>query len=229
MCGRFVQALELDDYVNFFGASLIKTQAMKPSYNVAPTDQVYGVVEHETQRMIGAFKWGLVPHYSKDRRTIHINARLESIDSRPAFRDSFLRRRCLIPADGFYEWQRRENDTKQPYFISQATGPMAFAGLWTRWRDPESDERLVTCTIITKPADQSIETIHDRMPLALNKELWDDWLDENQRDGDTLLQILDAAHQDKIQFRPVPPLVNSVRNNGPELLTLYAPNDTPSV
>jgi len=221
MCGRFIQALELDDYANFFGASIIKTEALKPSYNVAPTDQVYGLVENEGERMIGTFKWGLIPHYSKDRKTIHINARVETIDSKPAFRDSFARRRCLIPADGFYEWERRPDDTKQPYFISLDSGLMAFAGLWTRWRDPDTDERVVTCTVITTKADPSIEAIHDRMPVSLNPKLWEDWLDSDQRDTDTALQILDANESGSIQFRPVPTLVNSVRNNGPELLATY--------
>ncbi|MBK5268178.1 MAG: SOS response-associated peptidase [Acidimicrobiia bacterium] len=221
MCGRFIQALELDDYANFFGAKLIRTEALKPSYNVAPTDQVYGLVENEGERTIGTFKWGLIPHYSKDRKTIHINARVESIDSKPAFRDSFARRRCLIPADGFYEWERRPDDTKHPYFISREAGLMAFAGLWTRWRDPATDERVVTCTVITTKADPSIEAIHDRMPVSLNPDLWDDWLDSNQRETDVALQILDANEPARLQFRPVPTLVNSVRNNGPELLATY--------
>lgn len=213
--------MELDDYIDFFGAAVVRTESLKQSYNVAPTDQVYGLVENDGARTLGAFRWGLIPHYAKDRKTIHINARMETIDSKPAFRDAFSRRRCLIPADGFYEWKRHDDGTKQPYFISLEQGPMAFAGLWTRWRDPESDARIVTCTVITTAADPSIEAIHDRMPISLQKDLWDDWLDVDQRDSDTVLQILDANPVQGIQFRPVPTLVNSVRNNGPELLATY--------
>ncbi len=220
MCGRFVQALDLQDYADFFGATVIKTESLNPSFNVAPTDDVYGVVEHEGERRLGSFRWGLIPHYSKDRKTIHINARSESVDSKPAFRDSFSRRRCLIPADGFYEWQRNEDGTKQPYYISQPTDPMALAGIWTRWKDPTTEERVITCTIITTAADPTIEGIHDRMPIAVNRGLWDDWLDSEQRDTATLRQILDAATPETISLRPVPNLVNSVRNNGPELLAI---------
>ncbi|MDH5422761.1 MAG: SOS response-associated peptidase, partial [Acidimicrobiia bacterium] len=221
MCGRFIQAMELDDYIDFFGAQVVRTESLKQSYNVAPTDLVYGLVDHEDHRTLGAFKWGLIPHYAKNRKTIHINARVESVATKPAFRDSFTRRRCLVPADGFYEWERRPDDTKQPYFISLASGPMAFAGLWTRWRDPDTEERVVTCTVITTKADPAIEGIHDRMPVSLSADLWDDWLDAEQHDVDTLEQILEASQVNGLQFRPVPPLVNSVRNNGPELLAAY--------
>ncbi len=220
MCGRFVQALELQDYADFFDVTVVKTDPHDPSFNVAPTDQVYGVIGHEGERRLGSFRWGLIPHYSKDRKTIHINARSESVGSKPAFRDSFSRRRCLIPADGFYEWQRNEDGTKQPYYISQSTGPMALAGIWTRWKDPATEERVVTCTIITTTADPAIEGIHDRMPIAVNRDLWDDWLDSEQHDSTTLHQILDATTPDAIGFRPVSNLVNSVRNNGPKLLAV---------
>lgn len=213
--------MELDDYVDFFGAAVVRTESLNQSYNVAPTDQVYGLVETDGARTLGSFRWGLIPHYAKDRKTIHINARVETIDTKPAFRDSFTRRRCLIPADGFYEWVRRPDQTKQPYFISVESGLMAFAGLWTRWRDPSTEERVVTCTVITTKADTLIEGIHDRMPVSLGRDLWDDWLDSEQNDADTLRQILDASQVDGLQFRQVPPLVNSVRNNGPELLDSY--------
>lgn len=213
--------MELDDYVDFFGAALVRTESLKQSYNVAPTDQVYGLVQTEGARALGSFRWGLIPHYAKDRKTIHINARAETVDTKPAFRDSFTRRRCLIPADGFYEWVRRPDQTKQPYFITKEAGPMAFAGLWTRWRDPSTEERVVTCTVITTKADPLIEDIHDRMPVSLGSDLWDDWLDTEENDPDTLLQILEASSVDGLQFRQVPPLVNSVRNNGPELLDSY--------
>lgn len=208
----------MDDYAAFFEADVVKTEALDPSYNVAPTDSVYGLVEHEGEKRVGAFRWGLIPHYAKDRKTIHINARSETVDTKPAFRDSFTRRRCLIAADGFYEWQRHEDGTKQPYFITLPDGPMAFAGLWTRWRDPATEERVITATIITTAAHPTIEPIHDRMPVALSRDLWDDWLDAEQHDKDTLMQILDANTVEAVDYRPVSTLVNSVRNNSPELL-----------
>lgn len=216
-----MQRLELDDYLEFFHATVARTESLEPSYNVAPTDQIYAAVEHEDSRIVGSFRWGLIPHYAKDRKTIHINARSESVATKPAFRDSFARRRCLIPADGFYEWQRHEDGTKQPFFITEQTGPMAFAGLWTRWRDPATEERVLTCTIITTAASEAVEPVHGRMPVALQPDLWDDWLDVGERDPETLQHLLNTAAEGTLSLQPVSTLVNSVRNNGPELIDAH--------
>lgn len=223
MCGRFVQKMDPDDYASFFGPDVIIAESLREaplphSYNVAPTDQVYGLVQHEAERRLGSFRWGLIPHYSKDRKTIHINARVETIDTKPAFRDSFTRRRCLIPADGFFEWQRSEDGTKQPFYLTSGTEPMALAGLWSRWRDPITEERVITATIITTDAASNISGIHDRMPVALTPDLWDDWLDPGERDPATTRQILDANDPSSVTFQAVSTRVNSVRNNAPDLI-----------
>lgn len=223
MCGRFVQKMDADDYAAFFGADIIVAESLSEaplphSYNVAPTDQVYGLVQHEADLRLGTFRWGLIPHYAKDRRTIHINARVETIDSKPAFRDSFARRRCLIPADGFFEWQRSDDGSKQPFYLTSGQQPMALAGLWTRWRDAETDERLVTATIITTDATPNISDIHDRMPVAVARDLWTDWLDPHEQDPVTIRQILDANEASPVTFQPVSTRVNSVRNNAPDLI-----------
>lgn len=217
MCGRFVIGQKIEMYSEHFAVDLMKTDQLDLSFNVAPTDPVYSVAEYEGERMLGQMRWGLIPHYSKDRKTIHINARAETVAEKPAFRSSFVKRRCLIPADGFYEWQRNEDGSKQPHFIS-TDSPMAFAGIWTIWSDPETNEKLTTCSIITTTADPRIEDIHERMPVSLQPELWDDWLDKEQEDPATLMGILDANRPGDLHFREVSTMVNSVRNNDPKLL-----------
>jgi len=218
MCGRFVIGQKLELYSEHFAVDLSKTDQLDLSFNVAPTDPVYSVAEYEGERMLGQMRWGLIPHYAKDRRTIHINARQETVAEKPAFRSSFVKRRCLIPADGFYEWQRMEDGSKRPHFISLSDRPMAFAGIWTIWSDKETNEKLTTCSIITTAADPRIEDIHERMPVSLLPDLWDDWLDKEQEDPATLMAILDANRPGDIQIREVSTMVNSVRNNDPHLL-----------
>lgn len=218
MCGRFVISSDLDEWSDFFGVDEIRTEAIAPSWNVAPTDPVYAVAEHDGQRLLGSFKWGLIPHYAKHRRAIHINARVESIADKPPFRSSFAKRRCLIGADGFYEWQRLLDGSKQPYFIERHESKMAFAGIWARWRDPETQERLTTCSILTTAASPEVEDVHDRMPVMLDPLLWDDWLDSGEQDPSVLLSILDANPPSHLHLTPVSTLVNSVRNNGAKLV-----------
>lgn len=218
MCGRFVISSDLDDWSNFFGADEIRTESLAPSWNVAPTDPVYALAGHEDTRLLGSFRWGLIPHYAKHRRTIHINARAESVHEKPAFRSSFIKRRCLIGADGFYEWHRLLDGSKQPFYIQQRDTRTALAGVWTRWTDPETKERLTTCTIITTKASAAVEEVHDRMPVMLSPLLWDDWLDPEQQDPDTLRSILDANPASDLDLTPVSTLVNSVRNNDERLV-----------
>ncbi len=209
------QKLEL--YSEHFAVDTTKTDQLNLSFNVAPTDQVYSVAEFEGERMLGQMRWGLIPHYSKDRRTIHINARAETMAEKPAFRSSFIKRRCLIPADGFYEWQRMEDGSRLPHFIS-TDQPMAFAGIWTIWNDKETNDKLTTCSIITTESDPRIEPIHERMPVSLAPELWGDWLDKEQENPSTLISILDANRPGDLRFREVSTMVNSVRNNDLTLL-----------
>lgn len=224
MCGRFVQAGSIDDYVRHFGVELVQAERLTPSYNVAPTDEVYAVAEHGGVRRLGSFRWGLVPHWAPDTGggARLINARLETVGSKPAFRDSFRRRRCLIPADGFYEWERRPDGSRLPYYFHHPQAPVALAGLWASWRDPAGDRRLRTCAIVTAPADQVVGAVHGRMPVILPPERWERWLDRTNRDVEDLAHLVRIGESGLVA-RPVSTLVNNVRNNLPECIAPLSP------
>ena len=218
MCGRFVQSAPVDDYARYFGADVVKTESLEPNYNVAPTDRVYAIAEHEETRIVGRFGWGLVPHWSKNRQQAarFINARAETLLDKPAFRDSFRTKRCLIPADGFYEWARR-GDRKVPHYIFIGNhAPMALAGLWAAWQDPDSQEWPRTCSIITTRPNEFMKPIHDRMPVLLDPEIWDEWLDRSNDDAESLQAFLRYPTEGLLESYEVSTYVNSVRNNGPE-------------
>lgn len=220
MCGRFVQSASADDYARYFGADLVKTEHLDANYNVAPTDPVYAVAEHGGERILGSFGWGLVPHWSKDRKQAarFINARAETLIDKPAFRESFKGRRCIIPADGFYEWTKR-GDLKIPHFIFvESHAPMALAGLWASWKDPETGEWEHTCSIVTTGPNQFMAPIHDRMPALLAEPAWDAWLDRDNSDVEQLRSFLHPPPETLLEIYEVSREVNSVRNNGPELL-----------
>lgn len=221
MCGRFVQAQPASVYARYFGADDVATEAPAPSYNVAPTDQVFAVAEHDDRRLLGAFRWGLIPWWAKEKKigARNINARSESVASKPSFRDSFQQRRCLIPADGFYEWERKDKG-KLPHYIYASDGhPLALAGLWATWRDPEDENiRLRTCTVITGVPNDRVAGIHDRMPVILPADSWDAWLDRNNTDVDELQSLLGVYPSGALSEHAVSTLVNSVANNVPELI-----------
>jgi putative SOS response-associated peptidase YedK len=228
MCGRFVQAHAPSVYAQYFGVDEVVTESLAPSYNVAPTDHVYAVAEHGGSRRLGTFRWGLLPFWAKDRRMAarNINARSETASSKPAFRESFARRRCIIPADGFYEWQARPKG-KLPHYIHGVGGaPLALAGLWSSWRDPDTGERLRTCTILTGDPNELVDGVHDRMPVVLGPEVWDAWLDPAEHDVDELEQLLAVYPGSRMAMHPVSTLVNKVQNNVPELV---APLETGAV
>lgn len=228
MCGRFVQAEPVDYYADFLGAATVKTESLDKSWNVAPTDSVYAAAEFQGERQLGAFKWGLLPFWAKDRKMAarNINARAETVAEKPAFRDSFARKRCIIPADGFYEWEPKERG-KLPHYIHAADGkPLAFAGLWSSWRDPETSERIKTCTIITGRPNSVVSPIHDRMPVALLPDTWDTWLDPDNHDVEVLVDLLKPIPARLITEYPVSTLVNKVQNNVPECI---APLDSGAV
>ncbi len=220
MCGRFVQSASADDYARYFGADVIKTEHLDPNYNVAPTDRVYAIAEHDDHRILGSFGWGLIPHWSKDRRQAarFINAREETLVEKPAFRDSFRTRRCLIPADGFFEWTRR-GGRKIPHLIFAGThAPMALAGLWASWKDPVGGEWERTCSIVTTRPNDFMRPIHDRMPAVLPEETWDAWLDRDNQDVELLRSFLGPPPDSLLETYEVSTDVNNVRNNGPDLI-----------
>jgi putative SOS response-associated peptidase YedK len=224
MCGRFVSASPPDEIARYFDAVVPDELALPASYNVAPTDDVYAVLETGGVRRLEALHWGLVPRWAKDPKTgaRMINARAENVAEKNAYKPAFRKRRCLIPADGFYEWKKLPGEKrKQPMYLSRPDGkPMAFAGLWEVWRnpnDPDGDE-LHSCTIITTDANETVAAIHDRMPVILGEDGWDTWLAEDNDDLDTLGKLLVPAPAHLLDVHPVGPDVNNVRNNGPDLI-----------
>jgi putative SOS response-associated peptidase YedK len=217
VCGRFVLAAGIDRYAEWFGVDEINTEPLPPSWNVAPTDQVYGVVDVEGKRLLGSFRWGLLPHWVGRADAGHINARAETLLQKPAFRKAALTRRTLIPADGFYEWRRRDGSRTAHHITFHDGAPMAFAGIWSRWRAPDGG-RLVTCAIVTGDPNPVVRPFHDRMPLALDPGVWDEWLDPMQRDPIAILDQLRPLPAENWVTWQVSDRVNSVRNNDPDLV-----------
>jgi putative SOS response-associated peptidase YedK len=221
MCGRFVAATPPDQVAAYFGAAA--EALLEPSWNVAPTNDVYAVLEDGGTRHLDAFRWGLIPSWAKDPKigSRMINARAETLAEKNAYKAAFRKRRCLVPADGFYEWKAVPGQKrKQPYFIHRSDGEsVAFAGLWEVWRGPERDqEPLRTATIITTEANETMAPVHDRMPVILPASAWGTWLDRDNDDLETLGRLLVPAPPTLLTLRPVSTEVNNVRNKGPELI-----------
>ena len=224
MCGRFVSASTPDEIADYFGAEPAPEAALDPSWNVAPTNDIYVVLEDGGVRRVAPHHWGLVPIWAKTPAIGNkmINARAEGIEGKNAYRHAFKKRRCIVPVDGFYEWQKVEGQkVKQPYFIHRPDGePLAFAGLWEGWRGPEKsgEERLRSATIITTTPNDLMATIHDRMPVILPPSAWDEWLDPTNADIETLGKLLVPAPSQLITLTKVSTEVNNVRNKGPQLI-----------
>ncbi len=217
MCGRFSVTGDLDFYAEYFGVNHVVTDPLPKSWNVAPTDRVYVIAEREGKRQLGSMRWGLVPHWASNAGTIHINARAETVATTAAFRDSFARKRCLIPADGFYEWESPE-EGRTPHWVYRADGhPMVFAGIWASRFEVEDDEWHRTCSIITSQAVGVVSQIHDRMPVSLIPEVWDPWLDRGLRDPEAAGSLLRGLDAKTIMEHVVSSKVNSVRNNTADL------------
>jgi putative SOS response-associated peptidase YedK len=209
----------------YFAVEEVRAEPPGPSWNVAPTDPVPSVLVRRERRLLGWLRWGLVPSWAKDARGAarSINARSESLASKPAFRSAFARRRCLLPADGFYEWQRLADGTRQPWLFRRADGaPLAMAGLWEVWRDPSvaehEGELLRTCAVVTTGANTLMAPIHDRMPVLLEARDWAAWLDPATEDLEGLAALLVPADPRVLDCYPVTPRVNSVRENDAGLL-----------
>jgi putative SOS response-associated peptidase YedK len=220
MCGRFVQTQSAETYAEYFSVDVVRSDPLPASWNVAPTDRVYAIAEHHDERLLGTFEWGLVPWWAKDRKIAakHINARVETVADKPAFRDSFREKRCIVPADGFYEWEKKDKG-KLPHYIYRTTGePLALAGLWAAWKDPETEERHRTCTIITGEPDATVAPLHNRMPVILPEAVWGAWLDPTIEDSSTLRTLLGSFESPDLAEHAVSTLVNKVANNLPDLV-----------
>jgi putative SOS response-associated peptidase YedK len=246
MCGRYASIKAPADLAHEFRAVDATDGAAREDYNVAPTKQIVTVVERHprdeegtpdpdrTERTLRMVRWGLVPSWSKEAKSGIVNARSETARSKPAFRRALHARRCLIPAEGWYEWQRRP-EHKQPYFTHYKDGSsLAMAGLWEYWKpkdDPEGKypDGLVTATVLTTEAVGPLAQVHDRMPLVLPPSAWDAWLDPDAgSDSDAVAALLSPPSMELVsalELRPVSPAVNSVRNNGPELLDALPPEE----
>jgi putative SOS response-associated peptidase YedK len=217
MCGRFVVFSSLEQLQDHFPIDKAMAQAT-PNYNVAPTQEILAIIQQEGLNILEKLHWGLVPHWAKDLSTGYkmINARMETVSSKPSFRDAFRKRRCLIVADGFYEW-KGEKGQKQPFFITLPDEkPFAFAGLWENWRDKDKpDETYRSCTIITRDASECLKDIHDRMPAVLIPDTYEVWLYHENHDIKRLQKVLAEKTVTEFKFRPVSKQVNSFKINAP--------------
>jgi putative SOS response-associated peptidase YedK len=223
MCGRFTQEHSNAELADLFEAEPL-TEDPGGRFNIAPTDPASVVVERHERRVLTTYRWGLVPHWAKDPSigTRFINARAETLATSGAFRDPFARHRCLVPADGFYEW-RRDPGRRQPFlFHAPDDEPLAFAGLWSGWHDPETDRVLRTFTIVTSAANDLMAPIHDRMPVVIPREAWAMWLDPTLEDIGELQGLLLPMADYGLEGYPVDTLVNNVRNDGPALIVPLA-------
>jgi putative SOS response-associated peptidase YedK len=216
MCGRFALSLSFNELLKLY--KLKNKVDLRPNYNVTPQSDI-PVVLHSRKtgdNELHLLKWGLIPHWSKDASIGYklINARADTVDSKPSFRESFKKRRCIIPAEGFYEW---EKESKQPYFIKPKKGIFSFAGIWDRWADIEGHP-VVTCAIITTEAPTKLANIHDRVPVVLRDDEIDGWLNPEAKVEELRRQLHATTDQD-IEFWKVDRKVSKPENNYPDLIT----------
>ena len=242
MCGRFVSASNPERISEYFGATF-DAEELGVNHNVAPTQDIYAVVaDPDGTRHVQTFHWGLIPVWAKDRKLGQrmINARAESLGEKAAYKGVFRRHRCLIPMDGFYEWQagspkgpvtKSGKPRKQPMYVQRLDGqPLAVAGLWSSWKDPAGGGGeglwLHSATVVTTDANATMQPIHDRMPVILPESVWDQWLDPSNDDTASLSELLVPAADDLLAVHPVGVDVNSVRSNGPQLIEPDTSTDT---
>nr|WP_309101226.1 SOS response-associated peptidase [Fredinandcohnia onubensis] len=221
MCGRFTLFAEYDEILNRFDIeAAIEQDLYLPSYNIAPSHSVLSVINDGTQNRLGYLRWGFVPSWAKDEKVGYkmINARAETLAEKPSFRNAFKHRRCLIIADSFYEWKKGPNKTKTPIRIKlKSHNLFAMAGIWERWKSLEGNT-LFSCSIITTTPNVLMKDIHDRMPVILNKEDEQAWLDPSINDVSKVSHLLKPLEDDNMEAYEVSSLVNSPRNNSPNLI-----------
>jgi len=243
MCGRYASSRKPEDLVEEFEVDkVVSDEPLPADYNVAPTKDVYAVMDRvprdapegtPAERRLTTVTWGLVPSWAKDRKigSRMINARLETLTEKPSFKRAVAKRRCLLPADGYYEWYEtdqigpRGKPVKQPFYITPKDGGvMAMAGLYEIWRDKAVDDPdspgafLWTCTVITTSAEDSVGHIHDRMPMLVEPESYGAWLDAERTSFDDVAGVLVPAAPGRLDAYPVSTDVNNVRNNGAALV-----------
>jgi len=215
MCGRFAITLPSDAMARLFEALPANDLPPVPNYNVCPTNALHAVVSGERRRVV-SMRWGFLPHWYKTPTDgpLLINARAESIAEKPAFRAAARERRCLIPADGFYEWTKDAEDRRLPWYFRRPDGsPIAFAGIWQDWE--RNEERLTTCAIVTTEAEGRLRQIHHRVPVIVRPEHWALWLGEA---GKGAARLMTSPDEGDLKFFRVDPNVNSNRASGPGLI-----------
>lgn len=222
MCGRFVCTSDLSTLQAAFGVQVVKATP-QASYNIAPTQWVAAIVQNARgTRGLVQLKWGLIPPWAKDASGAArlINARLETAAEKPSFAEALRQRRCLIPANGFYEWPtQHDSSAREPVYIQpKKTEVFAFAGLYSFWRDPGSGEQLATCSILTTAANSAIATFHHRMPVILKPEHYALWLDKQQQNPAEAQALCQGLGPDETHWHPVSAAVNKVSYNQPEAI-----------
>ena len=222
MCGRFTLIAEPDKLSKVFNVSSISNCQLEPRYNIAPTQMAIAVLynSENQQREHQSLRWGLIPSWAKDSRmgAKLINARAETLAEKPSFRSAFKRRRCLVLADGFYEWQHLATKKQPYYFHLQDKQPFAFAGLWERWQSPDN-EKIISCTIITTDANELLQPIHNRMPVILRQKDYEKWLDPQLQETELLQELLHPYPAEKMSAYAVSTKVNSPKHTSPECIT----------
>lgn len=232
MCGRFVSASSPGDIAGYFGAETVTEALSEPNFNVAPSVKVPVVVQSGQERALDLMRWGLIPFWAKSASIGYkmINARAETVATKNAFRTALKKRRCIVPADAFYEWTAvndpaAKKPRKQPWCIQRTDGaPFAFAGLHESWIDPEGDDtRVHSCTIITGPANEAMQPIHDRMPIMVPPSQWNAWLDPASEEGADLLAAFEPVPSELLSIHAVSTAVNNSRSSGAQLLDEVEP------
>jgi putative SOS response-associated peptidase YedK len=217
MCGRFTQRAPAERVKKEF--QLEEAPSIEARYNIAPTQSVLAIRHSPDGREVVMLKWGLIPAWAKDASigAKLINARSETVDEKPSFREAFKRRRCIIPADGFYEWQRTGGKKQPFYFRFKDDRLFGFAGLWDKWRNADG-ESIETCSILTTEANAILSKVHDRMPVILDPEAYDLWLDEDVRKQDLRKELLCPFAASEMTSYPVSMAINSPQHQGEQLV-----------
>lgn len=218
MCGRYTLARSQQELSERFGIAQLFID-FHARYNIAPTQKVPVILIENGQKTMDAFQWGLIPSWTKEVKSSKplINARVESLLEKPSFKSALTDRRCLVPADGFYEW-KKSGANKRPQFIHRADNAIfAFAGIWDEWQDAQG-QCLRTFSIITGPANEAVANVHDRMPIILSPGAEESWLDPRLKEPAKLVSLLGPCPSKEIAMHEVSPEVNSARPDGPELI-----------
>ncbi|MBD2846144.1 SOS response-associated peptidase [Paenibacillus sp. IB182496] len=224
MCGRFTLVISLEELIRYYDIDSSALDALAPRYNIAPTQQVPALIDDGRGRRLGTLRWGLVPVWANDERigSRMINARSETAAAKSAFREALARRRCLIPADGFYEWQKTDAGKQPMRIVRKGGGLLGLAGLYEVWRAPDG-RKVPTCTILTTAANNLMAPIHDRMPVVIPEPQTARWLDRTLRDPAELTALMQPLPSEELEAYPVDRAVGNVANDEPRLIEPRGP------